>query len=101
MSRVNDEIEETAASAPTEEDEAALQQWLWSLENVEMTTVGVDVGSSTSHLMFSKVHLQRIGKGLSSRFVVVNRETLWRSPILLTPYLNDDTIDAGKLAIFI
>lgn len=83
------------------DDDEGLQQWLWKLENVEMTTVGVDIGSSTSHLMFSRVHLQRIGQGLSSRFVVVNRETLWRSPILLTPYLNDDTIDAQQLEGFI
>jgi ethanolamine utilization protein EutA len=101
MSVSGDEIPQAAGTRPEDDDEAALQQWLWRLENVEMTTVGVDVGSSTSHLMFSKVHLQRIGKGLSSRFVVVNRETLWRSPILLTPYLNDDTIDADKLAGFI
>lgn len=99
MSVSGDGLEEVDIA--TEEDEAALQQWLWSLENVEMTTVGVDVGSSTSHLMFSKVHLQRIGKGLSSRFVVVNRETLWRSPILLTPYMADDSIDAGQLEVFI
>ncbi len=93
--------EAAATDLAAMEDDAAIQAWLWSLENVEMTTVGVDVGSSTSHLMFSKVHLQRIGKGLSSRFVVVNRETLWRSPILLTPYMDDDTIDAGKLETFI
>src|SRR5690606_4559709 len=59
-----------------------------------------DVGSSTSHLMFAKVHLQRLSEGLSSRFVVVNREVLWRSPILLTPYRPDYTIDSGELSTF-
>src|SRR3954469_17079609 len=83
------------------EDEAGLADWLWKLDNVELTTVGVDVGSSTSHLMFSKVHLQRLAEGLSSRFVVVNREILWRSPILLTPYNIDNTINADKLRAFI
>src|SRR5437868_9958946 len=58
----------------------------WALDNVELTTVGVDVGSSTSHLLFARLHLQRLTQSLSSRFVVVQREVLHRSPILLTPY---------------
>src|SRR5438132_5199132 len=58
----------------------------WALDNVELTTVGVDVGSSTSHLLFARLHLQRLTQSLSSRFVVVQREVLHRSPIILTPY---------------
>jgi ethanolamine utilization protein EutA len=69
-------------------------------DNVELTTVGIDVGSSTSHLMFSKLHLQRLGQYLSSRYVVVKREMLHRSPILLTPYRADNTIDAAALDLF-
>src|SRR5712691_13522044 len=65
----------------------------WALDNVELTTVGVDVGSSTSHLLFAKLHLQRLTQSLSSRFVVVHREVLHRSPILLTPYRPDGLID--------
>lgn len=67
------------------------------MDNVELTTVGIDVGSSTSHLMFSRIHLQRLTDRLSSRFVVVRRETLWRSPIWLTPYRADNRIDADQL----
>ncbi len=85
----------------TDEQLEEISQAIWKLENIEMTTVGVDVGSSTSHLMFSKVHLQRLGDLLSSRFVVINRETIWRSPILLTPYRPDNTIDADQLGTFI
>ncbi len=84
----------------SEEDQAAIADAIWSADNVELVTVGVDVGSSTSHLMFAKVHMQRLTTALSSRFVVVNREVLWRSPILLTPYLSDNTIDVGQLATF-
>jgi ethanolamine utilization protein EutA len=80
---------------------AALSDAIWKVDNVEFTTVGVDVGSSTSHLMFARVHLQRLGDMLSSRFVVVEREILWRSPILLTPYRPDNTIDAERLDAFI
>ncbi|MDP9458765.1 MAG: ethanolamine ammonia-lyase reactivating factor EutA [Actinomycetota bacterium] len=73
----------------------------WDVENVELTTVGIDIGSSTSHLMFARVHLQRLAQALSSRFVVVRREVLWRSGVMLTPYLPDNTIDAGALESFI
>jgi ethanolamine utilization protein EutA len=83
------------------EARAAAAQAIWQAENVELTTVGIDIGSSTSHLMFSRVHLQRKAQMLSSEFVVVARETLWRSPILFTPFLPDFTIDARRLGEFI
>src|SRR5882672_11477550 len=73
----------------------------WALDNVELTTVGVDVGSSTSHLLFAKLHLQRLTQSLSSRFVVVHREVLHRSPILLTPYRPDGLIDVQALERFV
>src|SRR5215212_1782781 len=44
---------------------------------------------------------EQIADLLSSRFVVVNREVLWRSPILLTPYRDDNTIDSDQLDGFI
>ncbi len=73
----------------------------WTTDNVELTTVGIDIGSSTSHLMFARVHLQRLGTALSSRFVVVERKMIWQSPIMLTPYLPDYTIDVDELSGFI
>ena len=86
---------------PASEREAAfIGDTIWRADNVELTTVGVDVGSSTSHLMFARVHLQRLSEALSSRFVVVDRRILWRSPILLTPYRPDYTIDAEALKGF-
>ena len=51
--------------------EGPLNEVAWAADNVELTTVGIDIGSSTSHLMFARVHLQRLGTALSSRFVVV------------------------------
>jgi ethanolamine utilization protein EutA len=85
----------------TEEDAQEINEAAWLADNVELTTVGIDIGSSTSHLMFARVHLQRLASALSSRFVVIDRRVLWQSPILLTPYLPDYTIDTGKLAEFI
>ncbi|MGH8891988.1 MAG: ethanolamine ammonia-lyase reactivating factor EutA [Actinomycetes bacterium] len=73
----------------------------WDVENVELDTVGIDIGSSTSHLMFARVHMQRLAQGLSSRFVVVDRKVVWRSPVVLTPYRPDNDIDADVLGEFV
>jgi ethanolamine utilization protein EutA len=85
----------------TPADRAAIVRTIWDQDNVALKTVGIDIGSSTSHLLFAKVALQRQAQGLSSRFVVVGREIVWRSPILLTPFLPDGTIDARELGDFI
>ena len=70
---------------------------MWQSERVELKTVGIDIGSSTSHLMFSTIVLRRLGVSLSSRFYVVKRETTYESPVLLTPYVDGNTIDAQML----
>src|SRR5262249_61086113 len=51
--------------------------------------------------IFACCPLQRPSPALSSRFVVVERKILWQSPILLTPYRPDYTIDVDDLAGFI
>ncbi|HEX2256092.1 MAG TPA: ethanolamine ammonia-lyase reactivating factor EutA [Afifellaceae bacterium] len=64
---------------------------------VELRSVGVDIGSSTSHLVFSRITLER----LDSRYVIAGREVTHESKILLTPYLDPVTIDAEALGAFI
>lgn len=85
----------------SEEQRLAIAKSIWEQDNVELTTVGIDIGSSTSHLLFARIVMQRQTQGLSSRFVVIDRRIVWRSPIMLTPFLPDGTIDAGKLGEFI
>jgi ethanolamine utilization protein EutA len=74
---------------------------MWSTERIEFKSVGIDIGSSTSHLVFSRLVLRRQGTKLSSRFVVVSREIIWKSEILLTPYVSKHQIDVPALAGFI
>src|SRR3954470_9808986 len=66
-------------------------------DEIVILSVGVDIGSSTSHLVFSRIVLER----LDSRYVVSQRETFYESDILLTPYTEEETIDAEKLGAFI
>lgn len=86
---------------PSEAEQAAVAQLIWEQDTLELRTVGIDIGSSTTHLLFAKVTLRRQAQGLSSRFTVVDRQVLWRSPIMLTPFLADGAIDADELAHFI
>ena len=44
--------------------DSAVNEVAWAADNVELTTVGIDIGSSTSHLMFARVHLQRLSTAL-------------------------------------
>ena len=66
-------------------------------DEIVVLSVGVDIGSSTSHLVFSRIVLER----LDSRYVVTERETFYASDILLTPYSAENTIDADALGAFI
>ena len=66
-------------------------------DEIVVLSVGVDIGSSTSHLVFSRIVLER----LDSRYVVTKRETFHESDILLTPYSSGETIDADALGAFI
>src|SRR2546427_2221777 len=71
------------------------------LEMFTLTSVGIDIGSSTSHLVFSRLTLRRAGAAWSGRFTVTNREVLYRSQIMLTPYLARTLIDLEKVQQFI
>ena len=66
-----------------------------------LKSVGIDIGSSTSHLIFSLITLRREGASLSGKFRVTNREVLYRSPIMLTPYTSATKIDTDKVNDFI
>lgn len=66
-------------------------------DEIRLVSVGVDIGSSTSHLVFSRLLLER----LDNRYVVSERVVLHESEVLLTPYAEDQTIDADALRAFI
>lgn len=66
-------------------------------DEVRLLSVGVDIGSSTSHLVFSRLVLER----LDTRYIVAERTVLHESEVLLTPYHADGSIDAETLGSFI
>jgi ethanolamine utilization protein EutA len=66
-------------------------------DEIELTSVGIDIGSSTAHLLFSKIVLERF----DSRYLIVERSIIHQSGIRLTPYLHGEDIDAEALGRFI
>ncbi len=74
---------------------------LWRQDNVSLMTVGIDIGSSGTQVIFSRVHLRRLAEDLTSRYYVVSRETLFQSPVTLTPYQSEERIDDAALGAII
>ena len=66
-------------------------------DEIQLVSVGIDIGSSTSHCAFSRVTLERV----DTRYVVAAREVLFESDILLTPYSAGNTIDTDALDRFL
>lgn len=64
--------------------------------HTHLTSVGIDIGSSTSHLMFSRL-LIGYPSVLQRKPIVLERNVIGRSPILLTPFSGDWNIEAGPL----
>ncbi|GII30324.1 ethanolamine ammonia-lyase reactivating factor EutA [Planotetraspora mira] len=74
---------------------------IWQQDNVTLHSVGIDIGSSGTQVLFSRLHLRRIGEDLTTRYIVVRRQTLYRSPVSLTPYASAEHIDAEALGSII
>jgi ethanolamine utilization protein EutA (predicted chaperonin) len=66
---------------------------LWMADNITLLSVGIDIGSAGTQVIFSRVQLRRLAEDLTSRYFVVDRETVYQSPVALTPYLSEERID--------
>src|SRR5438034_10277848 len=65
-------------------------------DEIRLASVRLDIGSSTSHLVLSRLVLER----LDNRYVVSERKVIHESEVLLTPYASDAGIDAQALGRF-
>ena len=66
-----------------------------------LLSVGIDIGSAGTQVIFSRLHLRRLAEDLTSRYFVVDRETLYQSPVALTPYLSEERIDEQAIGAII
>ena len=70
------------------------------INELEILSVGVDVGSSTSHLAFSNLVLKRDERSVTRRFNIEERNIVYEGRIFHTPLLDDNTIDIVRLTDF-
>ena len=70
------------------------------INRIEILSVGVDVGSSTSHLVFSKLVLIKDEHSVTQRFNIEERDITYEGRIINTPFLDDNTIDIKRLTDF-
>ncbi len=70
---------------------------IWLRDNVALTSAGIDIGSAGTQVIFSTIHLQRKSDSHTSRYVIVDRQTAYESPIRFTPFANETKIDAQAL----
>src|SRR3982074_875948 len=82
-------------------DEKLEENPIWIQDHVTLVTVGIDIGSAGTQVIFPRINLRRYGEDLPSRYSVGSRETLFQSPVALTPYASDERIDDAALGIII
>ncbi|MHA2363606.1 MAG: ethanolamine ammonia-lyase reactivating factor EutA [Candidatus Hodarchaeales archaeon] len=60
-------------------------------------SVGIDIGTTTTHLVFSEILLKIDPRSKTNKFEIVNRTLLYSSPIYMTPLIDEATIDTIRL----
>jgi ethanolamine utilization protein EutA len=72
------------------------------VEYLEVLSVGIDIGSSTSHLIFSRLTLKRETSlfNITRRFNLVDREIIYESSIIFTPIIDRYNIDVEAIIEF-
>ena len=64
----------------------------------DLLSVGVDVGTTTTQVIFSRLNLQDVSRpGQIPRINITDRKVIYQSPIVFTPLIDAETIDADKL----
>jgi ethanolamine utilization protein EutA len=73
-----------------------------AIESHSFLSVGIDIGSSTSHISISRLVIRRSTASLSTEFIVTERKTVHASPVWLTPYHESgELIDTSRIRFLI
>lgn len=70
-------------------------------EEVPLVSIGVDIGSSGTQVVFSRLLMRGPGEPLAMRRQAKARETLFMSPVSLTPFNDENTINGPRLRAII
>ncbi|WP_028596403.1 ethanolamine ammonia-lyase reactivating factor EutA [Paenibacillus assamensis] len=70
--------------------------------NEQLLSVGIDMGTSTTQLVLSKLHIENLASSFTvPRLVITNKEVVYRSDICFTPVLADNRIDMIQIQQFV
>lgn len=72
-----------------------------ALESVPLVSMGIDIGSSGTQIAFSRLLMRGPGEPLAMRRHAAERQTLYLSPVSLTPFKGAHEIDAQRLRAII
>ncbi len=72
-----------------------------SLESIPLVSMGLDVGSSGTQIAFSRLLMRGPGEPVAMRRHAAARETLYLSPVALTPFGPNHQIDEIRLRAII
>ena len=68
------------------------------MDSKQILSVGIDIGTSTSQLVFSRLELRnRAAACQVPRFEITDRRIVWQSPVAFTPLTDVDTLDEAAL----
>jgi ethanolamine utilization protein EutA len=67
---------------------------LHAQNEIRLISVGIDIGSSGTQVIFSRLTLRRRASDASGRYAAVERVPLFQSEVAFTPYLGAERIDA-------
>lgn len=68
------------------------------MDGKQILSVGIDIGTSTSQLVFSRLELRnRAAACQVPRFEITDRRIVWQSPVAFTPFTDVDTLDEAAL----
>ena len=64
----------------------------------EILSAGVDIGTSTTQLVFTRIQIENVSPGaMIPKVVIVDRTVVYRSDVFFTPLLSSSLIDAAKV----
>src|SRR5438093_13022287 len=73
-------------------DERLEENPIWIQDHVTLLTVGIDIGSAGTQVIFSRINLRRYGEDLTTRYYLVSREAWCQSPEAPTAHCSGEPI---------
>lgn len=69
---------------------------------MDMVSVGIDIGTTTTQVVFSRITVENTASYFSVPKVdIIDKKVIYKSDIMMTPLKNEDLIDGNKIKILV